>query len=143
MSLYLDTAYIAKCYINEPDAQAVRALAKGRTGLTSSAWCRAEFACVLHRHVREGNLSRAQVDSLHSLFLQHLAEGIWELIPVSTEVLAAVEANVGRLQRKVYLRAGDAIHLTSASLVGFSEIWTNDRHMLAAAPRFGLEGRSV
>ena len=26
---------------------------------------------------------------------------------------------------------------------GFSEVWTNDRHMLAAAGAFGLQGRSV
>jgi predicted nucleic acid-binding protein len=41
------------------------------------------------------------------------------------------------------LRAGDAIHLASARHEGFSEIWTNDRHMLKAASHFGLAGRSV
>ena len=32
---------------------------------------------------------------------------------------------------------------TTAAAAGFREIWTNDRHMLAAAKSFGLRGRSV
>jgi predicted nucleic acid-binding protein len=43
----------------------------------------------------------------------------------------------------VFLRSGDAIHLVNASQAGFPEVWTNDRHLLSAAPHFGLAGRSV
>jgi hypothetical protein len=43
----------------------------------------------------------------------------------------------------VYLRAGEAVHLTTAQDIGESEIWTNDRHLVAAAAHFGLQGRSV
>ena len=143
MTLYLDTAYVAKCYVNEPDASRVRALVRGRSGLVSSAWCRPELACVMHRHVREGSLTRRQADRLYAIFLQHVSEGIWELMPLSEEVLAAVEAGVRRLHGAVFVRAGDALHLASAALLGLGEIWTSDRHMLAAAPHFGLQGRSV
>lgn len=44
---------------------------------------------------------------------------------------------------KLYIRTLDALHLVSAADSGFGEILTNDRHMLAAAPHFGLAGRSV
>ncbi|HEY3824835.1 MAG TPA: hypothetical protein VGL82_09760 [Bryobacteraceae bacterium] len=43
----------------------------------------------------------------------------------------------------VFIRAGDAIHLVAARVAGFSEIWTNDRHMPEAARHFRLDGRSV
>jgi predicted nucleic acid-binding protein len=43
----------------------------------------------------------------------------------------------------MYLRAGDAIHLAAAQGAGFTEIWSNDRHLLQAAPAFGLTGKSV
>ena len=43
----------------------------------------------------------------------------------------------------IFLRAGDAVHLMTAVDAGFKEVWTNDRHMLAAASSFGLRGRSV
>ncbi|MBI5478771.1 MAG: type II toxin-antitoxin system VapC family toxin [Deltaproteobacteria bacterium] len=143
MSRYLDTAYVAKCYLNEPDAAKVRALVAGEEGLTSSAWCRAELACVFHRHVREGGLSPRQARQLHDLFLTDVRDGVWSLLPVSTDMLASVERRVRRLRATVFVRAGDAIHLVTAAVAGFKEIWTNDRHLLAAAPAFGLRGRSV
>jgi hypothetical protein len=42
----------------------------------------------------------------------------------------------------IFLRAGDAVHLTTAQDMRAPEIRTSDRHMLAAA-HFGLVGRSV
>lgn len=141
--MYLDTAYVAKCYLNEPDSDAVRALVQGVTGLTSSALCRAEMACVLHRHVRESNLTKRQAARLHALFLGDVRRGIWFLQPVSSDILLQVEASVMALRKEVPIRAADAVHLVSARSAGFRDIWTNDRHMLAAARRFGLRGRSA
>jgi len=43
----------------------------------------------------------------------------------------------------MYLRAGDAIHLAAAQEAGFTEIWTNDRRLIEAAPAFGLTGKSL
>jgi predicted nucleic acid-binding protein len=39
--------------------------------------------------------------------------------------------------------AGDAIHTATALETGETEIWTNDRHLLAAVAHFGLAGRSA
>jgi predicted nucleic acid-binding protein len=47
------------------------------------------------------------------------------------------------LPASIHLRAGDAIHLAAAQDAGLSEIWSNDRHLLKAAPSFGLQGRSL
>jgi uncharacterized protein len=144
LALYLDTSYVAKCYLNEPDAAAVRELVRGRTGLTSSAWMRAELACVFQRHVSEGALTPREAASLHDLFLEDVRAGSWSLVPVTESLLAAVETRVRALKRrKVFLRAGDAVHLVTARLAGFGEVWTSDRHMLEACRSFGLKGRSV
>jgi len=40
------------------------------------------------------------------------------------------------------LRAGTPIHTATALETGETEIWTNDRHLLAAVAHFGLAGRS-
>jgi predicted nucleic acid-binding protein len=50
---------------------------------------------------------------------------------------------VSTVPARLYLRAGDAVHLTTSQDISESEIWTNDRHLLAAAPHFGLQGSSV
>ncbi len=84
-------------------------------------------------------------DTLLLTFLQHIDEGVWRVVPVTERLLRNVSFNfnVGRLPAGVYLRAGDAVHLTTAADQGESEIWTNDRHLLAAAGHFGIAGRKV
>ncbi len=141
--LYLDSAYVAKCYVNEPDSAAVRRLAWQAQRRCSSAWCLAEMACIFRRHVREGALPEARAAVLSKLFLDDLAAETWLLLPVSDLLMRRVEAAVRGVPPKVALRAGDAVHLVTARDAGFQEIWTNDRHLLQAAPRFGLVGRSV
>ena len=43
----------------------------------------------------------------------------------------------------VPLRAGDAIHTATALETGDTEIWTNDRNLLAAVAHIRLAGRSA
>jgi len=141
--MYLDSAYIAKFYVNEPDADRVRALIRQADSLVSSAWCLNEVACVMHRHMREGWLSPAQSRALTNAFLKHVDAGFWFLAPLTGRLLRRASLLVSAAPRNVYLRAGDAAHLTTAQDLGEQEIWTNDRHLLAAAPHFGLLGRSA
>ena len=143
MRLYFDTAYLAKCYWNEPDGQLVRAMARRADGLYSSAICIAEMACLAHRKVREGPVSETQAVVLRDLFLQDLNAGVVTAMPVTERLLRRVELATRALPASCFLRTFDALHLVTAADTGFTEIWTNDRHMVAAAPHFGLLGRSV
>jgi predicted nucleic acid-binding protein len=141
--MYLDSAYVAKYYVNEPDAAAVRKLIRRASFVCTSAWALAEVSCVFHRHVREGSLSLAQGQELMHLFRSHVEDELWNLIPVSEGLLRRTATLVRGLPSHVPLRAGDAIHLATALDVGEQEVWTNDRHLFAAAPHVGLVGRSV
>jgi predicted nucleic acid-binding protein len=98
---------------------------------------------VLQRHVREGALSAVQAVRLRALFLEDIEKEVWNLIPVTNRVLHRVEYMTRTLPSTCYLRAGDAIHIVSALEEGFNEIWTNDRHLLAAPAHFGIVGRAV
>jgi predicted nucleic acid-binding protein len=141
--MYLDSAYIAKYYVNEPDAAAVRKLIGKATDVTSSAWALIEVTCVFHRHVREGSLTSAQGRELIDLFRAHVESDLWNLVPVTEGLLRTTATLIRGLPVTTPLRAGDAIHLTTALNVGEPEIWTNDRHLLAAATYVGIAGRSV
>lgn len=143
MRLYFDTAYVAKCYLNEPDGKAVRRLAMRAAGLYCSMLCVAELACVFQRQIREGRLTPDDAAKWRARFTEDTQNGVWVLLPLSERLLHRVEAAVSALPPAACVRAGDALHLVTAREAGFEEIWTNDRHMLAAAGHFGLTGRTV
>ena len=143
MRLYFDTTHLGKCYWNEPDGRLVRELAQRADGLYSSAICIAEMAYLAHRKVREGPITPADAVVRQDLFLEDVTNGVITAVPVTERLLRRVEAATRALPPSCYLRTFDALHLVTASDAGFGEVWTNDRHMLAAAPHFGLAGRSV
>ena len=103
----------------------------------------AEFACAIHRKVREGTLTPKSAATLRGYFLEDIRDDTWLLIPVSDRILRQVELLTRSLPKSTPLRAGDAIHIVSAVEAGFNEIWTNDHHLLAAAAHFGLKGRTL
>jgi predicted nucleic acid-binding protein len=139
---YFDAAYLAKCYVKEPDAAAVRKVARSAKLVSSSALSIAEVACVFHRHLREGSLTPKMLGVVHDQFLDDVHE-TWVMLPVTDLVLRKVGLAMRSLAPDVHLRAADAIHIVTALDAGFEEIWTNDRRLLAAAAHFQLKGRQV
>ncbi len=142
--MYFDTAYIAKFYFNEPDSSGVRELVKQRDEeIYSSLWALAEFHAVLHRRIQEGVCSNTETRELASRFLQHTADGLWRFLPVTETLLRRTSTLILAAPPDLFIRTGDAVHLTTAQEAGETEVWTNDRHMLGAASWFGLAGKSV
>jgi uncharacterized protein len=141
--VYFDTSYIAKFYFNEPDSPRVRQLVRKADAIYSSLWALAEFHAVLHRRLREGASSLNEARDLASHFSEHIEHGLWNLIPVNEALLRRTGALMVSAPRDLFLRTADAVHLTTAHEMGERDVWTNDRHMLAAAAYFGLTGRSV
>lgn len=141
--MYFDTCYIAKFYSNEPDSPRVRELVRNADAIYSSFWAFAEFHAVLHRRLREGAFSPTDARKLASRFSEHIEVGLWNLIPVTEAVLRKTSALIASAPSKLFIRTADAVHLTTAQEAGERDVWTNDRHMLAAAGYFGLAGRSV
>ena len=141
--MYFDTSYIAKFYFNESESLRVRELVRKADAIHSSLWALAEFHAVLHRRMREGALSPNDARELASRFSQHIEDGLWNLIPVTEALLRRTSALMVSGPRDLFLRTADAVHLTTAHEVGERAVWTNDRHMLAAAAYFGLTGQSV
>lgn len=141
--MYFDTSYIAKFYFNERESSRVRELVRKADAVYSSLWAFAEFHAVLHRHLREGVLSHGDARDLSSRFSEHIEARLWNLMPVSEALVRRTSALTLSAPGDLFLRTADAVHLTTAQELAEREVWTNDRHMLAAANYFGLVGRSV
>jgi predicted nucleic acid-binding protein len=141
--VYFDTCYIAKFYFNEPESSRVRKLVREAGAIHSSLWALAEFHAVLHRRLREGVTAQRDARDLAAQFSEHVEVGLWDLVPVNEALLRRTSALMLSAPSDLFIRAGDAVHLTTAQEIGEHFVWTNDRHMLGAAAYFGLAGRSV
>lgn len=143
IAAYFDTAYLLKLYRPEPGADAVRALAATVDVLVCSLHGRAELIAAAHRKVREGTATMAHIEALLTQVAADRAAGALDWLPITASHYDRVEAAFRHAPSTVFLRAADALHLASAAAAGFVEIYSNDRHLLAAAPHFGLRGIDV
>jgi predicted nucleic acid-binding protein len=141
--VYFDTSYIAKFYLNEPESAGIRELVRKADAIRSSAWAFAEFHAVLVRHTRENALLLSDARALAARFSDHIEAGLWNLAPVTESLLRRTSVFMLSAPDDVFIRTADAVHLATALETGEREVWTNDRHMLSAAPHFGLVGRRV
>lgn len=138
--IYFDGCYVAKFYLAEPDSPQVTAAAITAGGVGSCLHGRLEVMSVFHRKLREGIMDRSGYDLVRNQFERDNANGLWTWFPLSFPSVEQACSRFGTLPSTRFLRAGDALHLATAVEHGFSEIYTSDRHLLAAAPYFGLTG---
>jgi predicted nucleic acid-binding protein len=143
MMIYLDTSYIVKCYLNEPGTTILLKWLKGKSGLTCSMHGRLELIAAFKRHVREGHLLEKQLLTSLSLLEKDERAGIWNWIPLSSELIHEACKRVSALPSNIFIRSADALHLACAAENGFASIYSHDRHLLAAAEYFGLEGEDI
>ena len=137
---YFDSALVAKFYLNEPGRDAVRRIARASGVVVSSGIAVAEVSAAFHRKLREEAVTPAVFKALQGQFVHDVDAGLWKLADPTAALLRDVQTAFGRLNRAVFVRSLDAIHLVTASAEGFERIYSNDRHLLAAAKSFGLEG---
>ncbi len=143
MQLFFDAAYIGKLHWREPGSDEIQALAATADEIVCSQHGRAEFCSIGLRKVREGLALPATVRSVFAQFNAEIVAGGIRLLPLTDAILDRVEAAFASAPVTTYLRAADALHLATAAENGFTGIYSNDKHLLAAAPLFGLLGVNV
>jgi len=136
--IYFDSCYLAKLYLMEADSTRVRARAEASGGLACCATGRGEVVATFHRHFREQRLTQREFRQLAAQVEVDLEAGLWTALPVTSSVIEAQARQMAKLPRTVFLRAADALHLACAVAAGLHEIYSSDRHLVAAAPHFGL-----
>lgn len=140
--IYSDSAYILKFYIPEPGSEEVRELFESHD-VASSGLAEIEVPSAIHRKWREGLINRDLFQQSISQFTQDVASGCWSFFPITANLMQHVREMFSAMPKHQFLRASDALHLDCAREHGFREIYSNDKHLLAAAKHFGLKGRNV
>ncbi|TDU63221.1 PIN domain-containing protein [Prosthecobacter fusiformis] len=142
-SAYYDSTYLFKLQCQENGSFEVRAHAVTIDALYCSMHGRAEFVSACHRKVREGTATLIQLQTLLAQVSEDTKAGGLRWLPITEATISRVESVFSTASETTYLRAADAMHLACAAENGFSEIYSNDRHLLAAAHLFGLRGVNV
>ena len=140
---YYDANYLFKLQCLENGTTEVRAHAASVNRLFIAAHGRAEYASAAFRKVREGAATKRDYQLAILQIQADAATGNLQFLPLTETILDRIEAAFDSAPATLYLRAADALHLATAAEHGFAEIFSNDRHLLAAAPAFGLEGVNV
>jgi predicted nucleic acid-binding protein len=138
--VYFDSALVAKFYLNEPGREAVRDLATKAGIVVSSGIAVAEISAAFHRKFREGFVNKVVFDALQGQFEHDISNGLWHLIPPTEALLQEVRVLFSQLDKSVFLRSLDAVHLVTAQTEGFQRVYSNDRHLLNACATVGVEG---
>lgn len=141
--IYFDTAYLAKCYINEIGSEEVRTLAGKAKRVACCEYGRVELMAAFHRALREGRIDKHYFDVILSQFDRDEEDELWRWLPLTPAILKAAFLEYRSLPRDLFLRTADAIHLCCARDAGFETVYSNDSHLLLAAPHFGLRGENA
>jgi len=141
--IYFDTAYLAKCYLNEYGSSEVKQLATEDGRVACCEFGRMELAATFHRNLRQNSITPSEFRLLWKQFDLDEANRIWNWLPVNHELITDVTNRFRKLAPSVYLRSADALHLTCAIQHGFKKIHSNDGHLLAAAKTYGIKGVNV
>jgi predicted nucleic acid-binding protein len=140
--IYFDTSYLVRLYLEDEAFDLVRSLAK-TSAIACSFHGEIESIAAFHRVYREKRLSHAKYLSLLDQFHADSKNGAMNWLPVGREVIPKLEKVYRTASATFFLRAADALHLICARENGFTEIYSNDTRMLAAAPAFGLKGKNI
>jgi hypothetical protein len=118
----------------------VRRLARSAGIVVSSGIAVAEVSAAFHRKLREAAVDTTVHKALQGQFEFDVEHGLWTLVGPTEALLQQVQALFLRLDKSVFLRSLDALHLVTAKAEHFDRIYSNDRHLLNASARFALEG---
>jgi predicted nucleic acid-binding protein len=141
--IYFDSCYLAKLYLMESDSPRVRARAATSDGLACCATGRGEVVATFHRHFRENRLTQREFRQLAAQVEADVDAGVWTELPVTSSLVEAQARRMATLPANVFLRAADALHLACVADAGLREVYSSDRHLIAAAPHFGLRALTL
>lgn len=140
---YFDSAYVAKFYLDEPESEAVRALAENLGRVCCSVFGQIEVSSVFHRKWREGAFSESAYKEVCAQFDDDCAAGLWTWLPISPNLIDVVNKSIRQLPKTTFLRSADALHIVCARENGLNAIYSNDRQLLAAAKLLHVKPKQV
>lgn len=98
------------------------------------------MSAAFHRKFREGAVDRTVFKGLQGQFAHDVEHGLWKFVAPTEAVLHEVHVLFLELDKSVFLRSLDAVHLVTARAEHFDRIYSNDKHLLSACASIDLKG---
>ena len=135
--IYVDTSFLAPLYIEEAISTQVEAYLRSQPPrqVSISEWTQVEFASLVSRQVRMGELEFEQVTPIFRDFAADYSDTYTVLKVSSLDFQLATSL---LRQDKTTLRAGDALHLAIAQNRQVQAFLTLDKALTTTAQAFGL-----
>jgi predicted nucleic acid-binding protein len=142
--IYLDSSYLVKLYLREHGSETVETWLSGQSGqVVCCLHGRLEMIAAFKRQQRELRLDENAVRSVVKRLEKEEKAGVIRWLPINPLLMESACAQMQKLAPAVFLRSADALHLACATDAGLKEIYSHDRHLLTAAPHFGLKGIDI
>ena len=134
---YFDTSFPVPLILPEDTSESIAAFLERLSGedLAVSHWTRVEFASLLARKVRMGDLNSTAAFQAGSQFETLVSRSFIVFLPNRDDFDRARDW-LGRFETG--LRAGDALHLAIAKNRGADAVYALDKPMIAAGEQLGL-----
>jgi predicted nucleic acid-binding protein len=140
--IFCDTSYLVRLYLEDPGWETVRKLCASDE-VAAAELALAEIPAALHRACREGRLVPEAFRELLDQFHDDCQEQAFFWKPLTADMYLQLQEDFTSLPSDCFLQSADALHLACARGHGFTTIYSNDRHMLAAARYVGLKGVNI
>lgn len=105
--------------------------------LTLSRWTEVEFASLLARDVRMGNMQAETATSVFNIFSHDIGNFFRVVVPTDNDFREATRLLLPRMDFATALRGPDALHLATAKNQG-ATLYTLDKPLLRAAQALGV-----
>jgi predicted nucleic acid-binding protein len=132
---YIDTSLLAAFYCPEPLSQTVQKRLSKAARLVISPLVELELYSAVAAKVRAKELPASSAGRVLDMFRKHLADGLYDIMPIETPEYAMARDWIGRFSSP--LRAPDALHLAAAFNHDLS-LLTADKALAWAARHFGV-----
>jgi predicted nucleic acid-binding protein len=134
---YADTGFLVSLYGQDDHSSAATALVRSKPTFILTVLGEAEFTNALELRVFRREWTRRQARSVHELFLQHQAAGIFRPEPLDLQVWEQALVLARRHSAKLGTRTLDVLHVASALVLRPEAFYTFDKrqHQLAKAVR--------
>ena len=135
---YLDTSVLVAYYCPEPLSKAAQRAIRRARAPTISPLVEVELCSAVAAKVRTGELDKAAGTQIIATFQQHVAEGLYQVVPIAAAEYALARNWLG--QFATALRALDSLHLAAAFNNGLT-VLTADKALARAGKRLGVKCR--